>query len=258
MQIIADLGYESVALSLDHYSLNPFDRGLYKQMGEIRTLIERTGLKSVIETGARFLLDARKKHQPTLMAAEAWQRQYRLEYLRRAVWIAEALGSECVSFWSGSPVDNIPSDELFSRLVDGCKDLCELAESRNVNLAFEPEPGMLIDTTTRYEELATHVKHPRFGLTLDIGHLQCQGESITEAIRQNASRLRNIHIEDARRGVHEHLMFGDGEIDFSTTLGALKEIGYSGGIHVELSRHSHDAVEVARQSLQFLRSAENR
>ena len=30
--------------------------------------------------------------------------------------------------------------------------------------------------------------------------------------------------------------------------------GYAGGVHVELSRHSHDAVETARKAIEFLRS----
>jgi sugar phosphate isomerase/epimerase len=34
---------------------------------------------------------------------------------------------------------------------------------------------------------------------------------------------------------------------------ALGDIGYGGGVHVELSRHSHMAPEVARESFDFLR-----
>ena len=56
-----------------------------------------------------------------------------------------------------------------------------------------------------------------------------------------------------RRGVHDHLMFDEGEIDFAEVMGALNDIGYAGGVHVELSRHSHDAVETARRALDFLR-----
>jgi sugar phosphate isomerase/epimerase len=56
-----------------------------------------------------------------------------------------------------------------------------------------------------------------------------------------------------RRGVHEHLMFDEGEIDFGPVLRTLDEIGYAGGVHVELSRHSHDAVETARRALAFLK-----
>ncbi len=58
-----------------------------------------------------------------------------------------------------------------------------------------------------------------------------------------------------RRGVHDHLMFGEGEIDFPPILQALREVGYTGGVHVELSRHSHDAVRTARAALAFLQKA---
>jgi sugar phosphate isomerase/epimerase len=254
--LLAELGYESVAITLDHYSLNPFDKNLHRQMGEIRDWLEVTRLRCVVETGARFLLDRKRKHQPTLVSPNDWERQYRLEYLRRAIWIAEALGAECVSFWSGTPIDDASPDEIWQRLVEGCKSLLELADSRKVNLAFEPEPGMLVDTTAGYDELLRKLDHhPRFGLTLDIGHLHCQSESIIDAIKGHRERLSNVHIEDMNRGVHDHLFFGEGEIDFPPVLQALEDIGYRGGVYVELSRHSHDAVQVAKAALQFLRKA---
>lgn len=252
--LLAEMGYESVAITLDHYSLNPFDKNLHRQMGEIRDWLEVSRLGCVIETGARFLLDRKRKHQPTLLSPNDWERQYRLEYLKRAIWMAETLGADCVSFWSGTPVDDAPKDEHWQRLVDGGRSLLELAESRKVNLAFEPEPGMFVDTTAGYDELLTRLDHhPRFQLTLDIGHLHCQGEPIVETIKSHGERLRNVHIEDMRRGVHDHLMFGEGEIEFPPVLRALQDVGYRGGVHVELSRHSYDAVETAKAALAFLR-----
>jgi len=143
---------------------------------------------------------------------------------------------------------------LMDRLVEGCRQLCAHAHRRRVRLAFEPEPGMFIDTMARYAELHQRVAHPSFGLTIDIGHLHCLDETpIAAHLRRWRDWLWNVHIEDMRRGVHDHLMFGEGEIDFAEGLGALTEIGYAGGVHVELSRHSHDAVEVARRALAFLR-----
>jgi sugar phosphate isomerase/epimerase len=114
---------------------------------------------------------------------------------------------------------------------------------------------MFIDTMTRFEELHRCVDHPSFGLTIDVGHLHCQGEvPIADHLRRWRGLLRNVHIEDMRRGVHDHLMFGEGGIDFAPVLAALDEIGYAGGVHVELSRHSHNAVETARKALAFLRA----
>src|SRR5205807_1621542 len=140
-----------------------------------------------------------------------------------------------------------------TRLVSFCRELSDYAAAHRVRLAFEPEPGMFIDTMDRFEELFHRVNHPAFGLTLDIGHLHCQGEvPIAEHLKKWRDVLWNVHIEDMRRGVHEHLIFGEGEMDFGTVLKTLEETGYEGGVFVELSRHSHDAVETARQALAFL------
>ncbi len=92
------------------------------------------------------------------------------------------------------------------------------------------------------------------GLTIDIGHVQCVEEGpIAGYLRQWAPRLVNVHIEDMRKGIHEHLRFGEGEIDVAPVMRTLMAVGYTGGVHVELSRHSHIAPEVARESIEFLR-----
>ncbi len=48
-------------------------------------------------------------------------------------------------------------------------------------------------------------------------------------------------------------MFGQGEIEFAPVLQALADVGYQGGVYVELSRHSHEAPAAARQAIEFLR-----
>lgn len=113
---------------------------------------------------------------------------------------------------------------------------------------------MFIDTMTKFRQLHHEMAHPRFGLTLDVGHVHClEDGSSGEHIRQWRDVLWNVHVEDMRRGVHEHLMFGEGEMDFGSVFHALRDIDYSGPVHVELPRHSHNAVEVARRSFEFLR-----
>jgi sugar phosphate isomerase/epimerase len=254
LTILAELGYRSVAITLDYHALNPFDPNLPQQLAAVRELLAQLKVRSVIETGARFLLDPRRKHRPTLVDAQVVAGP-REEFLQRAIDIAQELGSDAVSFWSGATDENVSAEMKWNRLVRMCKRLCKYAAGRRVRLAFEPEPGMFVDTMSRYATLARRVDHPLFGLTLDVGHLHCQGETpIAEHLRRCRDVLWNVHIEDMRQGVHDHLMFGDGEIDFGPVLRTLEEIGYSNGVHVELSRHSHNAVETARQALAFLQA----
>jgi sugar phosphate isomerase/epimerase len=255
LHILADLGYQSVAITLDYHALNPFDENLAVQLSSAKKIMHQRGLRCVIETGARFLLDPLHKHQPTLVSATPEGRERRLDFLRRSVDIARKLAADAVSFWSGTVLDGAVEAVWMDRLADGCLRLCAYAKSAGVRLAFEPEPGMAVDTMDRFATLQSRVSQPNFGLTLDMGHLHCQGEGpIAEQLRRWRDVLWNIHIEDMRKGVHDHRMFGEGEIDFAPVLAALKEIGYAGGVHVELSRHSHDAVETARRSLAYLRA----
>jgi sugar phosphate isomerase/epimerase len=252
---LAKIGYKSVAITLDHHTLNPYDPVQIEKIPKMKELLQFLKLRSVIETGARFLLNPWEKHQPTLLSRFSRHRKKRQEFICLAIDIAKNLGSDTISFWSGTPKDNPEESVNWKRLVDGCCHLCDYAEKQNVRLAFEPEPGMFIDTMDRFAELKERVNRPLFGLTIDIGHLHCQGETpISDYLRQWKDWLWNVHIEDMRRGVHEHLMFGEGEIDFGPVLRTLQEIGYQGGVHVELSRHSHDAVEAARKSMEFLKN----
>lgn len=257
--ILAELGYQGVAITLDHHALDPRDPDWPQQMKRVRRLLKRLRLRCVIETGARFLLDPRRKHQPTLLSARMEDLRQRLNFLGNAVETAAALGADAVSFWSGTPDEPDMDANLMTRLVSGCQCVCAVAEKLDVDvrLAFEPEPGMFIDTMARYGELHRRVNHPNFGLTLDLGHLHCLGEvPIVDHIRRWRDVLWNVHIEDMRRGVHDHLIFGEGEMDFPPIMRALAEADYQGGVFVELSRHSHDAVNTARRALAFLQEAQ--
>jgi len=269
VELLAEIGYQGVAVTIDHGALSPRDADWPRQARRLRSLLEKHGMWAVIETGARFLLDPREKHEPTLMSAE---RKKRLDFYRHAVECAAALGSDCVSLWSGrykgvgslisGPakhptmiLEPIKTPDPLLWLVEGLREVLDFAERKGVTVAFEPEPGMFIDTLAGFEELTRRLGDARLRLTLDVGHAQCQGETpIAEQIRRWAPRLANVHLEDMRRGRHEHLMFGEGEIDFPPIFAALRDISYAGGVYVELSRHGHEGPAAARRAMDFLRA----
>jgi sugar phosphate isomerase/epimerase len=253
VELLAAIGYRGVAITIDHGVLEPADEQCRYQLKSLRDLLARHQMRSVIETGARFLLDPRQKHEPTLVSADPAGRARRVEFYKHAIRCAAELGSDCVSLWSGVLHDQAPRDEAMTRLVDGLREVLDDAAGQGITIGFEPEPGMLIDSMVRYEDLLQQIDAPNFGLTLDIGHLHCQRETpIADYVRRFAPRLVNVHLDDMRAGVHEHLMFGQGEIDFPPVLRALAEVGYQGGLYVELSRHSHEAPTAARQAMEFL------
>ena len=253
IELLAEIGYSSVAITLDHGPLNPLADDWPANLQRLKPTLQRLGLKSVVETGARFLLNPRVKHDPTLVSTAEGDRQVRIDFLRRAIDAAAYLDSDCVSLWSGTRRDDASDEQTLERLAEALRPVLRHATNSNVTLGFEPEPGMFIDTLKSFSRLLQWIDAPHLQLTLDVGHLWCQGElPIADYIARWGQRIVNVHIEDMRAGTHEHLMFGEGEMQFPPILAALAKAGYRGGLHVELSRHSHEGPTAARKAHEFL------
>ena len=257
LALISESGYDGVALTLDHYHLDPFAPDLSGRADRLAARLSELGLGLVIETGARFLLNPRAKHEPTLVTPDPAARALRREFLWRALEVGAATGAEAVSFWSGVLWSGDGRTEAWRRLSEEAGLVAERASELGVTAAFEPEPGMLVETVDDYRSLAGEV--PGLTLALDTGHCLVTGEREPEAAaREFAGDLGTVSIEDMKRGVHEHLPFGEGDMDLTAMLGTLQEIRFGGLVCVELSRESHRAHEAIPDSIAALRKAEAR
>ena len=254
VRILADLGYDGLALTPDVHHLDPFHT-TPQQLDAFRALLESAGLGIVLETGARFVLDPARKHRPTLLD-EPDEARIRLDFLKRCVDMAAHVGAPVVTIWSGNGPDGTPASVLADRLDTGLRALCDHAASRDVKIGFEPEPGMWIETAAQYGEVRERLGHASFGLTLDVGHCLATGEGAPDdVLRAHADELLVVQLDDHRAGVHDHLAFGEGEVDFEAIGRAIHDIGFQGPLEVELSRHSAIAPMTARDSLAFLQTA---
>ncbi|RRR78655.1 sugar phosphate isomerase/epimerase [Streptomyces sp. RP5T] len=256
--LLAELGYDGVGLTLDHMHLDPLAPDLAARTAQVARRLSALGLGVTIETGARYVLDPRRKHGPSLLDAEPEGRAARTRLLITAVQVAADLGAHAVHCFSGITPPGTDCDTAWQRLREALTPVLDAAATAGVPLAIEPEPGHLLATLADFHHLRTSLgSPPPLGLTLDIGHCQClEPDPPAECVRAAAPWLRHVQIEDMRRGVHEHLPFGDGEIDFPPVLDALAATGYQGLTVVELPRHSHAGPELARSSIEFLRNAE--
>jgi sugar phosphate isomerase/epimerase len=91
------------------------------------------------------------------------------------------------------------------------------------------------------------------GLNFDIGHAYCVGEDPRNWVPKMAEHTRHYHLEDiAASRVHQHLVPGRGAIDFSTTLAAIKNSGYTGWLTVELYPYIDDPDAAAQEAKNFL------
>lgn len=254
LEILASQGYQGVALTPDVHHLDPHTCGA-ADVTRIAQRLRRLELDCVIETGARFVLDPARKHRPTLLD-EPEEAERRLAFLRLCADLGAALGADVVSVWSGAAPEGLSAEAAFERLVTGLRALCVHAASRGLRVGFEPEPGMLVERAADWPRVRDAVAHPALGLTLDVGHCLATREGQPGAwVRRFAADLVVVQLDDHRAGVHDHLMFGEGEVDFADLARALDDAGYSGPLEVELSRHSATAPDTARAARAFLRRA---
>ncbi len=252
LSLIAEAGYAGVALTLDIHHLDPFDAAFTQNRQRVASRLRALGLGCVVETGARFLLNPRAKHEPTLVSADADGRALRIEFLTRAMTVVAETGGEAMSFWSGVPKPGVNLDQARDWLLDGVTEILRRAEAMGVVVALEPEPGMLVETIADWRRLEI----PGLKLALDTGHCLVTGDyDPAAAVVDFAESLGTVTIEDMRRGEHIHLPFGEGDMDVPSVLHALETTGFPGLICVELSRESHRADMMIPRAMSALRAA---
>jgi sugar phosphate isomerase/epimerase len=254
LDVLASQGYAAVALTLGHPHFDVFAPDVTSRAGRLHQALEDRGLRVVVETGARYTLDPFRKHHPTLLHADPGRR---VDFLRRAVDVAAILRAECVSLWSGVLPAGEDPRHAGDRLRDRMAELLDYARAQGVTLAFEPEPGMLIETVADALRLRSDLGDPaQLGITVDLGHcLVVEPGGVVGALREAGALLRNVQLDDMRSTAHEHLEFGDGELDLAEALRALDDLGYRGVAAIELPRHSHDAPAVSARCMTALRNA---
>ncbi len=252
LTLIAEAGYDGVALTLDIHHLDPYDPDFLLNTRHLAARLRALNLGCVVETGARFLLDPRQKHEPTLLSADPDGRARRVDFLTRALTVVAETGGEAMSFWAGVPKPGVTPDQARGWLLEGVEEVVRRAEAMDVVAALEPEPGMLVETVDDWRTLAI----PGLRLALDTGHCLVTGERDPEAaVLEFAGSLGTVTVEDMKRGSHVHLPFGEGDMDVPGVLGALGSIGFQKLICVELSRESHRADTMIPASLAALRAA---
>ena len=188
LAVLADLGYQGVALTLDHDHLDPYAPGLAARVATVGHRLAELDLGVVIETGARYLLDPWHKHAPTLLDDDPAPR---IDFLCRAVAIGADLGAEAVSWWAGVRPAHVDEATAWERLVAGCAEVVAVADSADVTVGFEPEPGMLVPDIAGWWRLRGALgAPPGVGITLDIGHCRCPTVSTRSARTWSTCRSR--------------------------------------------------------------------
>jgi sugar phosphate isomerase/epimerase len=254
---IASLGYEGLELLADVPHAWPAGL-LESQKRRILTAMQQTGLafSNINAFMMNAVGDRRQPYwHPSFIEAEPNYRQVRIDHTRRALSLCAELGAPHITTEPGGPLaPGASRSGAIDLFVEALKPLAEHAHQLEVLLLIEPEPGLLLETSDQYLEVAERVNAPSIGLNFDVGHAFCVGEDLPRAIAKLAPHIRHYHVEDiAATRVHHHLVPGTGAIDFAEVIAAIRGTGYDGWLTVELYPFVDDPDSAARSALQWLR-----
>lgn len=253
---IADIGYDGLELMADVPHAWP--AGLLEgPKRAIREAMARSGL--AFSNVNAFMMNAIADHRqpywyPSFIEPDIGYRRVRIDHTRRALTLCAELGAPHITTEPGGPLaPGQRRHEAIDLFVEVLKPLAEHAERENVLLLIEPEPGLLLETTDQYLEVAERVNAPSIGLNFDVGHAYCVSEDIPRAIAKLAPHIRHFHLEDiAATRVHHHLVPGTGAIDFKEVITAIRATGYDGWLTVELYPFVDDPDAAARGARELL------
>jgi sugar phosphate isomerase/epimerase len=251
---LARIGYGAVEIMADVPHAWPAYL-LEEQKQSIRDALKRNNLK--ISNINSFMMhainDPRQKYwHPSWIEPDRHYRQIRIDHTKRALTLAKELGAPCITTEPGGPVEPGASwKDALKLFVEMIKPVAEHAEKEGVLLLVEPEPDLLIETCEQFTEFMSHIDSPAVAMNFDVGHAYCVKDDPAVMIPKMAKYIRHVHLEDiAATRVHQHLIPGDGAIDFAAVLKAIASTDYAGWITIELYPYAANPDEAATLALE--------
>lgn len=177
------------------------------------------------------------------------------EYLKELVRFTGEVGGTNVILGSAA-ARSIPKEMPF---IEGWKnsremlrEAAEYSAQYDVVLSLEPIAANLtnfINTPDDAMKMVREVDHPNLKWMLDCFAAYNQGVDMPEAIRKYGEHLAHVHVNDENKSWP-----GTGRIDYPPIVQALKDVGYTGYLSVEVFDLRPDPETIAREALKSLRS----
>ncbi len=165
-------------------------------------------------------------------------REFHVERCKKFADLARTWGAKNILLVLGEYIwqrEVIPAEVQWQWGLETCRRLGDYADKKKLDIALELEPFRLsllnnVDTMVRFVD---ECNHPRVRANIDISHLVLSDTSPAD-VKKLKGKAIHVHLSDCDGKVHGDLPPGRGVVKFEPYLQAIKELGMSGVVSIEL------------------------
>ena len=265
IKIISKIGYDGIEIVLDEpHAFLPLQKN---EITKIKYSLSKNNLL-VSNLNANTVLGWKndfngEKFEPSLSNSNQKLRSWRIDYTKQAIDLAHILNSKSICITSGlntmentmeNTVEN--TEQCFQLFQDSLIDLCEYAEKKNVLIAIEYEPYLLVDNSEKVLKLISN-NFKNIGLNFDTCHAEVTKENFSKIVSSFGKKIFHTHISDCKNNIHFHLIPGLGDINFKEVYDSLKKIEYGGYLTAELYPYADNPEVAASKAFIYLKNLMN-
>ncbi|MFL6338249.1 MAG: sugar phosphate isomerase/epimerase family protein [Nitrososphaeraceae archaeon] len=267
IRLIREVGYEGVEILCDVPHAYPpcLDE---EDILSIQEIISKNNIE-ISNLNAFTLYAITDVYHPSWIESDKQLRELRIQHTINCLRLAKKIGAKNISTEPGGPIEvcnnnnfknntnnkrsSYDLEALQEFFVNGIVRTSKVAEEYGVKILVEPEPGLLLQNSEQFLKFIKNINSHYVGLNFDMGHFFCVREDPAALIYNLAEHIGHFHLADiAHTRVHNHLIPGQGSVDFASIFKAISEINYQGFITVELYPYQDDPVYAARISHKYL------
>jgi sugar phosphate isomerase/epimerase len=235
---IADCGFRTIEVSTAPHHLR-FDDA--EAVAAVARLAARHGLRV-------HSLHAPFGHDVNFTSPDGDQRRHALERLTRAADALRTLGGKLYVIHPGGEDQRWiwDRDARLASSVEGLSAVWAQCRQRGLQLVLEtPLPHLLGGQVEDFAWILDRLPREGVGICLDTSHTSLGG-SLFEVIERFGPRLVHVQASDNHGHTDDHLLPGDGVIEWPRVLAALQRVRYEGVFMLEVAGDGDLARRVVR------------
>jgi sugar phosphate isomerase/epimerase len=183
----------------------------------------------------------------------------RLEYSRKCVDFADAIGAKIVTFHMGF-LPAAPEDAAYEAMLAAVTDIAAYAAKKNVTISLETGQ----ETGQQLAAFLDTITVARVGVNFDPANLVIYGvDAPSQALKHVVSRVTSVHVKDAvlpetPGAMGREVRPGEGRAELDECFRMLRASGFTGALIIEnyVARGlKTDPMDELRRAVAFLKSA---